>query len=119
VNLTAILAVVLLWGASVFGAFRYGTDVGKDGEIAKNSEIKKAIDETYTKAMEGSAEVISKITVRNTTIQGRVETIVRDNTVYRDCRHDAAGLRTINQALTGESPTESTGDGSMPKTVTP
>lgn len=102
-NVTAILAVVVLWGASVAGSFFYGQGIGKDGEIANQAKLDKAITDTREAARLGAADEIAKIKVRNTTVQGKVETIIRDNPVYRDCVHDAVGLRVINEALTGKS----------------
>lgn len=102
-NPYAIIGAVILWGASIGGAFFYGQGIGKDSQIAKESGIKDAIAETRAAAQLGAADAIAKIKVRNTTIQGRVETIVRDSPVYRDCLHDPDGLRNINEALGGRS----------------
>ncbi|WUR11929.1 hypothetical protein E7V67_019815 [[Empedobacter] haloabium] len=102
-NPYVLLGAGVLWLASAAGAFWYGTGVGRDGEIAKQSAVDKATVETRKLAMEGAADAISKIVVRNTTVQGRVETIVRDNPVYRDCRHDPDQLRNINEAITGRA----------------
>lgn len=106
------LGAGVLWLASAAGAFWYGTGVGRDGEIAKQAAVKQAAEDTRKLAMEGAADAISKIVVRNTTVQGRVETIVRDNPVYRDCRHDPDQLRNINEAITGRP--GSAGDGVVP-----
>jgi hypothetical protein len=101
VNVEAALGAALLWAATIGGAFWYGTGIGRDGEVAKQAAVSKAITDTREEARKGAADAISKIQVRNTRVQGRVETIVRDNPVYRDCRHDADQLRNINEALTG------------------
>jgi hypothetical protein len=100
-NPYAILAAVLLWGASVGGAFFYGQGIGKDSQIAKEADIKTAIADTRQAALEGAADGIAKSKVRSTIIQGRVETIVRDNVVYRECAHAPDGLRNVNEALSG------------------
>lgn len=109
-----ILVVVLGWGASVGGAFFYGQGVGSDGEIAKQASIDNAIQETRKAAQEGAANAIAKIKITNTTVRGKTETIVRENTVYRDCRHDPVGLSLINEALTGR--VEPVGDSKLPGT---
>lgn len=111
-NPYALLAGVVLWGGSVGGAFWYGTGVGRDGEIAKQAAVDLAMFDTRKLAMEGAADAISRIVVRNTTVQGRVETIVRDNPVYRDCVHPADVMRNINEAITGRA--GSAGDGGVP-----
>lgn len=114
------LAAVLLWVASVGGSYWYGTGVGKDAEVVKQSEIKQAIEDTREKARQGAAIEIAKIKVRNTTIQGKVETIVRDNPVYRDCRHSDDAFRLLNESLTGKASGlgRDSGD-SLPRAVPP
>jgi hypothetical protein len=101
-NIQALLLAIILWGASLFGMFLYGNNNGKSIEQAKQAAVYAAIEDTRKIAMLGAADAISKIVVRNTTVQGKVETIVRDNPIYRDCKHDADSLSVINQALTGD-----------------
>lgn len=116
----AALAAVLLWVASVAGSFIYGNSVGKDAEAVKQTEIKQAIEDTRETARQGAASEIAKIKVRSTTIQGKIQTVVRDNPVYRDCQLDAAGLQLVNEALTSKSGgTGSDRGGSLPRTVSP
>jgi hypothetical protein len=118
-KLNELLIVVLLWVASIAGAFWFGMDHKGAVDQAKKAEVKQAIEDTRKAANEGAADAISKIIVRNTTVQGRVETIVRDNPVYRDCSHDDATLRLLNSALTGRaSGAGPTGNGSLPGTDT-
>lgn len=102
----------IIWIASVAGSAWFGMNYQQALDQAKQAEVKAAIEETRKIVMEGTAHAISKIVVRNTTVQEKVETIVRDNPVYRDCQHDAEQLRNINEALTGQ--TGSVGAGSMP-----
>lgn len=113
------LGAVTLWVASVAGSFFYGQSVGTDAEKVKQSEIKQAIEDTREQARQGAASEIAKIKVRNTTIQGRLQTVVRDNPVYRDCQHDAAGMQLINEAITGKAGAGSNSGGSVPRTVSP
>lgn len=102
-KLNELLLVVFLWLASVIGAFYFGMDYKEASMKAEAAKLKDAIQDTRKQAMEGAADAISKITVRNTTVQGKVETIIRDNPVYRDCQHDPDQLRNINEALTGRT----------------
>lgn len=111
-NPYVLLAGVVLWVATTGGAYWYGTGVGRDGEIASQALAKQVADDTRKLAMEGAANAIAKIVVRNTTVQGRVETIVRDNPVYRDCVHPADVMRNINEAITGRA--GPAGDSSVP-----
>lgn len=113
-NPYTILGVALLWGASVGGSFFYGQGIGKDGEIAKQASINQAIIDTRVAAQEGAANAIAKIKVTNTTIQGRTDTIIRNDPVYVECKHSADGVRNINDALTGRPGAAS--DGKLPRT---
>ncbi len=79
---------------------------------AKDAEIKQTIEDTLKKSRMETADAISKIVVRNTTVQGKVETIVRDNTVYRDCQHTPDQLQNLNEVLTGR--TKPNADHGMP-----
>lgn len=70
-----------------------GSRALKDQEIAKIVE----------KVADKNAEQIALIKPKNQTIVQKAETVVRETPVYRECRHDAAGLRLINEALTGHT----------------
>lgn len=94
-----ILAIVL---GALIGAFAYGVSVGKDSETATQARIDKATQATREAAQQGAAEAIAKIKVTNTTIRGEVQREIQTNTVYRDCRVPADGLRIINDALSGQ-----------------
>jgi hypothetical protein len=119
-NPWAALAAVVIWVASIGGSYWYGTGVGKDSQLAKAAEIKQAIEDTREIARQGAASEIAKIKVRNTTIQGKVETIVRDNPVYRDCKHDPDAFRLLNDALSGKAGGAGRDSGgSVPRTVSP
>lgn len=91
------------WAISLAGAFFYGTGVGQDREIAKQAAVEDSVRATREAAAQGVAGEIAKLKPQNTIIRGRVETIVRENTVYRDCRHTPDGLRVLNEALTGRA----------------
>jgi len=106
-----ILGAVLFWVASVGSAGWFGMGVGEDRIISEQAKVNKAIDETRAAAQQGAADAISQIKVVNTTVKGRVETIVRENTRYIDCKNTAEVMRNINESLTGESPR----DDSAPK----
>lgn len=113
-NPYVILGAVVLWGVSVAGSFFYGQGIGKDGEIAKQAAIDKAIIETRKAAQEGAANAIAQIKVTNTTIRGRTDTIIRNDPVYVQCEHGPDGVRNINEALTGKP--GATGDSKLPGT---
>lgn len=96
-----LLAGAGLWFASACGAYFYGVKNGVNSEVASQAKIKEVRDETRRLALEGAADAIAKVKVINTTVQGKVETVVRENVVYRDCTHDGRMLNHINEALTG------------------
>lgn len=102
-NAGAGLMIGLLWASSIAGSYFYGHTAGVNSEVNRQVEIKQAIEETRDKAQQGAAIEIAKIKVQNTTVMGKVTTLVRDNPVYVECRHDERALQLINQALTGES----------------
>lgn len=112
-----ILGAVVMWGASVVGAYFYGGNVGANAEIAKQASIKEAVEATRKAAQEGAANEIAKLKIRHTTVKGKVETIVRENVVYRDCKHSPDSLRLINDALGGRAGT--TGEGNVPRADPP
>jgi len=114
-NPYAILAVVVLWGASVGGAFFYGSGVGKDGEIANQAENKQLILDTRKQAQLGAADGIAQLKVIHKTVQGKVETIIREDVRYRDCLHDDLGVLLINEALTGKR-SQPASSGKLPRT---
>jgi hypothetical protein len=113
-----ILGAVLFWVVSSGAVYVKGQSVGANRVIAEQAKVNKAIDETRAAAQEGAANAIAQIKVVNTTVKGRVETIVRENTVYRDCKHDARSLRDINAAITGD-PAEPAGAGKLPEAGAP
>lgn len=96
-----LIAAVAALGV-VVGAFAYGVSVGKDSEVATQARIDKAMQDTREAAQQGAAKAIAQIKVTNTTIRGEVQREIQTNTVYRDCRVPADGLRIINDALKGQ-----------------
>lgn len=112
-NLTAILVVVIMWGASLGGSFFYGQSVGKDSEIAGQAKISQAIRDTREAAQQGAADAIAANKPINQTIVQKVQREVQTNTVYADCKLPASGVQLANQALTGRPP-EPTGGQQLP-----
>lgn len=108
------LAVILLFFGLGGISFYVGMEYKEASMKAADAAMQKALEDTRKQAMEGAADAISKITVRNTTVQGKVETIIRDNPVYRDCQHLPEQLRNINEVLTGRA--GPVGDRSLPGT---
>lgn len=99
----AALAAVILWVASVFGAYLFGDSNGKNAAKATQAAIDKTIADTRTAANLGAADAISKIKITNTTVQGKLRTVVQNNPVYRDCVNDSATMGLLNSALSGKA----------------
>lgn len=112
-NPYTVLGLVVAWGASVGGAFFYGQGVGADGVIAKQQAVDQAIQQTRDAAQQGAAAAIALLKPRNVTIRQETEREIQTNTVYRDCRVPADGVRLANEAITGR-PAEPAGGGSVP-----
>lgn len=107
-----ILAAVL---GAIIGAFAYGVSVGKDGEKATQARIDQATQDTREAAQQGAAKAIAQIKVTNTTIRGELQREIQTNTVYRDCRVPADGMRIIGDALNGQRSVSPSG-GQLPAT---
>lgn len=87
--------------ALLVGGYAAGRGDGRKLERAEQDRAAVAVREAEDALQRGLAEGLSKITVTNTTIRQRAETVTREVPVYRDCRHDPRGLQSINAALTG------------------
>lgn len=117
-NPWVLLGLAAAWTASVAGSFFYGQDIGRDSEIAGQARISKAIEDTREKAQQGAADAIAKNRPINQTIVQKAETVVREKPVYRDCRHDPDGLRSVNSAIIGDT-SDPVGGGGLPKADAP
>ena len=103
-----ILGVTLLIGSAGVVGYQQGSK-HKANEIAAQQLRDAAILET---AMQGAAEAIAELEVKQTTIRQKVETIIREVPVYTECRNtpDVVGL--LNDALISGG--ESAGGGELP-----
>jgi hypothetical protein len=109
------IAVELLVSIGIVaGAFLYGDHIGAQREHAKQMAVDAAVQQTREAAQQAAAEAISKIKITNTTVRGEVQHEIQTNTVYRDCKLPADGLRIANDAITGNR-TQPAGGGQLPK----
>ena len=97
---------------AIIAAYFYGRHDGSEIQAAAQLREERIATIAREEAMKGAAEQIAKITVVNKTIQGKLETITRENTVYRDCRADPIGMSLFNAAITNAS--KSAGDKKLP-----
>lgn len=98
-NPYTILSACAMWAGSCW--WFYGA--GQDAEIAKQSEIKDAIEQTQELARQGVADAIQKAQADGVKVVTKVKTITRTVPVYRsaECQHDDRVFDTINSALRG------------------
>lgn len=112
-----ILASVAVFAALTGGAYYQGRKDGEANVIAQEAREEKIAKISYENASRASADAISKIEVKNVYQKQILEREVRENVVYRECKHSSAGLRGVNSALSGNA-AEPTGDSELPKTNT-
>ena len=97
---------------AIIGAFYGGTQYGADAEIAKQKKLDDVVRDVKEAAQQGAAAAIAANRPRNVTIKQETEREIRENTVYRDCRATPAGVRLVNEALTGQP--QPAGDSQLP-----
>jgi len=83
--LYAALAGVILWGASLIGVYFYGVNVGADHEVAAQARDDRIVDKANDAAASAVAGALSRIEVKNVTIQ-KLQREVLTREVFRDCR---------------------------------
>lgn len=95
--------IIIAAGIALGGAYFYGRHDG--AEIAEAAALReeRVAQIATDAAARSAAAAIANITVVNKTITGRIEKEIHEKPVYRDCRHDAIGLRLVNAALTGRA----------------
>ena len=90
------------WAALVLalvGAYGWGRHDG--GALALSDALRDAqvAAVAVDAAQRGAALEISKLEIKNITVQRRIERETREVPVYRDCKHSADGLRLLDAAL--------------------
>ncbi len=93
-----LAAAVALVGAYAAGRHD-GAEIAEAAALREERVAALAADA----AQKSAAKAIAGITVTNTTLRQTLEREVRENVVYRDCRHSADGLRILNAALAGRA----------------
>ena len=113
----AILGVVLLVGISGASGYWKGGKDRANAIYAQQAREAVLTKEAQDKALQAAAAEIAKLDVTNRTIHAKTEVITREVPVYRDCRHDPAGMRGVNEALA--APGQSPDSGKLPRPDTP
>lgn len=94
-----ILAVILAIGGAATGGYLRGRH-DENVEMLADAQKQRTLQDVIEA---GIAKGVSEIKVQNTTIRQNLETITRENTVYRDCKLDAAAFSLLNAALEGRA----------------
>jgi hypothetical protein len=113
--LIGAFVAVILSGA---GGYLAGRHDGRKLEAGEQDRAAQAIAQARLEMEQVTSAAIQKIEVRNVTIRQKAETVTREVPVYRDCKHDADGLRLINEAL-APGWTEPARQGKLPRDPDP
>lgn len=91
------IIIAMLGGILAAGAG--GFKLGADHEIAAQAREQKHITEAVEAASTAAAQAIAQIKPKYTTIQGRIETQIRTETVFKECKLPPESLKLVNKAL--------------------
>lgn len=99
-----ILGLVLGLGVTHgFVAWKaYGA--GQNAEIVKQESDEALMRKTLEAAQQGAADAIANIKITSTTINREIQTLVRTDVVYRDCRHAPDVMRLLEAIRVGLDP---------------
>lgn len=98
-NIYVMLVVGALLFAGLAKSHFMAYDAGKNAQIVKQKESDDLITKVKDEARQGAAEAIAGIEIKRVTVQGRLQTEIQTNTVYRDCINTPDGLRALNEVL--------------------
>lgn len=102
-----MLGGALLWIGSLIGVYFYGASVGADHEVAAAARDDQIATKANDAAASAVAGALSRIEVKNVTIQQKLEREIRTREVFRDCRSGDDAVRLLNAtpgvAATGAS----------------
>lgn len=104
-----ILGAVALWAASLGAAYYKGAEHEKASEEARQAREDKAIAATREAVTQAAAEAIRKIEVRNVQIRQPLETIVRTEKVFVDCRSGEPARSLLNATIASAASAASQG----------
>lgn len=111
-NLYAIVAAGLLWGASLTATGYWFYGAGQDHCEAQSAREERLVSQASDAAASSVASAIAMIKVTNKTVKQTLEKEVREKTIYRDCRSSDDAVRLLNQT-TGASSAASVPVGSQ------
>lgn len=83
----------------LIGSFFSGVSVGKKWEEGRQAIESNHIAEAVDAANTAAAQAIAQIKPKYTTIQNQLETQIRTETVFKDCKLPEGSFRLLNEAL--------------------
>ena len=104
INPWIVLGIVLAWGGSLGLAGWKSYGAGRNAEIVKQESDEALMRQTREAAQQGAADAIANIKVTSTTINREIQTLVRTDVVYRDCRHAPDVMRLLEAIRVGLDP---------------
>lgn len=90
-----IIAAMVAMAGAALGGFQLGVDHERANQIDKQALVAEAVDAANTAA----ADAIAQIKPKYTTIQNQLETQIKTNTVFSDCKLDPSSFKLLNEAL--------------------
>lgn len=113
-NPWGLLAIVVASVAITGGVYMQGRKDGANSELAAQAREDKAAARATQAAASAVAVAISKIEVKNVTIRQPLETIVRTEPVFRDCRSGVAAVQLLNATPGIAAAASAFGGGQLP-----
>jgi hypothetical protein len=104
-----LLGLLVLLGATAAGSYVRGRHDENTAMLAAQAK-QRTLDEVIEA---GVAKGVSQIKVQNTTIKQKLETLTRENVIYRDCKLDPATRGLLDAALQGKA-AQPAGDSVLP-----
>lgn len=95
-NPYGIIGGLVLWVGSIGFTYYWAYGAGRDNELATQAREDKAAQVSRDAALSAAAEAISKIEVKHVQIRQPLETIVRTEQVFRDCRSGESARSLLN-----------------------
>jgi hypothetical protein len=114
INPYVLLAVVLFYTGSIGAVGFKAYDLGQDNLLAEQALKKDTERTTREITLQATAEMIAKLRPEHQTINRKVETIVREKLVYRDCVSDPGVERMLDDARAGRTAVRPSGDRVLP-----
>ena len=85
---------------AAYAVGRHDGNTITEGAAAREERIAQV---ALDKATVATADALSKMEVKNVTIRQTMQREIIREPVYRDCKHSADGLRSVNEALSGST----------------